>query len=548
MSPPTNSLPFLSNPHHRHSLDIAGHNPADGCLFQHISSLAALTLNFWDLVVDVYLLDRIAQDADFLPNLGNLTIYSHPDHLRIALSLDAPHSTADKILVSPTTEDSPHDLFARSSSVSGNSLESRDEAVSCDDIISSCLATIFACTWVSVHPNVPPPGLGNLSLSWRRFGMMLVAVIAPELMAGFATRQFFTAQYDVSLTHGFFFVMGGFVSQNGHPIVTVKVENIEDKSKGDSLSKGVILLQGLWFTAQCLARVQQHLPLTELEVSTLAFQFVNIFIWLLRWRKPLDAQHPILLRPAKELTERRHELKRNPPQLAKMTTDGVKPESSVNSAVFDPVASTSVLPSFSAHTRDNEFPARMERKNSRWGTNWQNWWRRETWGNRLLALAAFFIEVVDGEYSDFNPESSISVPSFWSMKGPHNISIPNPFMWIQCVMGIVFGALHCVAWNETFPSVHEMLMWQSCSLVVAAVPFVMTSFAVLGMLVEEIEFQRWAMLTLQVTCVVVLTISTSPSAYIVARLVLIVLSFTTLRTLPPGALVDVNWSTHIPHF
>ncbi|KAJ7258715.1 hypothetical protein B0H12DRAFT_1279783 [Mycena haematopus] len=24
-------------------------------------------------------------------------------------------------------------------------------------ILSSCLATVFACTWVSVHPNVPPP-------------------------------------------------------------------------------------------------------------------------------------------------------------------------------------------------------------------------------------------------------------------------------------------------------------------------------------------------------------------------------------------------------
>ncbi|KAJ7877266.1 hypothetical protein B0H14DRAFT_2238242, partial [Mycena olivaceomarginata] len=95
------------------------------------------------------------------------------------------------------------------------------------DIISGCLATIFACTWVSVHPNVPPPSLGNLALSWRRFGMMLVAVISPELMAGFATRQFFDArwfskgrssfytEYDVSLTHGFFFAMGGFASQSG---------------------------------------------------------------------------------------------------------------------------------------------------------------------------------------------------------------------------------------------------------------------------------------------------------------------------------------------
>ncbi|KAF7333361.1 hypothetical protein MVEN_02351500 [Mycena venus] len=279
-------------------------------------------------------------------------------------------------------------LFSRSSSVSGNSLAARDEAASCDDInscrtvfgiISGCLATIFACTWVSVHPNVPPPGLGNLALSWRRFCMMLVAVIAPELMAGFAARQFldarwFSKEYDVSLTHGFFFAMGGFVSQSSHhPIVTqyqlrrrpeyvaaiqgIRVEDIEDKNKGDSLSKGVILLQGLWFTIQCLARIQQHLPLTELEVATLAFQFVNIFIWLLWWRKPLDAQHPILLRPTNQLTERRHEPKRSPPQLAAMPTDGVKPELSENSAAFDLVASTSVSSFSTLHTGDNKFPA-----------------------------------------------------------------------------------------------------------------------------------------------------------------------------------------------
>ncbi|KAJ7822026.1 hypothetical protein B0H14DRAFT_2829640 [Mycena olivaceomarginata] len=42
----------------------------------------------------------------------------------------------------------------------------------------------------SVHPNVPGPNQGKLALAGRRFCLMLVAVITPELMAGFATRQF----------------------------------------------------------------------------------------------------------------------------------------------------------------------------------------------------------------------------------------------------------------------------------------------------------------------------------------------------------------------
>ncbi|KAJ7897947.1 hypothetical protein B0H14DRAFT_2224884, partial [Mycena olivaceomarginata] len=63
-------------------------------------------------------------------------------------------------------------------------------------------------------------------------------------------------------------------------------------SKGDALSKGMALFQGLWFTLQCLARVHQTLPVTELEAATLAFAVVNIFIWILWWNKPLDVQRP----------------------------------------------------------------------------------------------------------------------------------------------------------------------------------------------------------------------------------------------------------------
>jgi hypothetical protein len=88
-------------------------------------------------------------------------------------------------------------------SVQGRALESRAPADSCDDtnncrrlfdIIWGCLTTLFACTWVSVHPNVPPPNQGAFALLWRRLKMMLIAVIAPELMVGFAARQLWAAR------------------------------------------------------------------------------------------------------------------------------------------------------------------------------------------------------------------------------------------------------------------------------------------------------------------------------------------------------------------
>ncbi|KAJ7700420.1 hypothetical protein B0H17DRAFT_925364 [Mycena rosella] len=183
--------------------------------------------------------------------------------------------------------------FLSKQPTSAQSLDARGPADSCDDInncrklfdiVWGCLTTIFACTWVSVHPNVPPPDQSRLALLWRRLKMMLVAVLATELIVGFAARHFFIArsfskgmyvrlstvqwysfdvEFNIFITHGFFFSMGGFVSHVGHPITTlaqakepdseylydmrkVKVSSIMDKSKDDALSKGVALAQGLW--------------------------------------------------------------------------------------------------------------------------------------------------------------------------------------------------------------------------------------------------------------------------------------------------------------
>ncbi|KAJ7127658.1 hypothetical protein C8R44DRAFT_616196, partial [Mycena epipterygia] len=218
-----------------------------------------------------------------------------------------------------------HILSKNSSLAQGHTLDARVPVDSCDDINScrrlldiiwGCLSTIFACTWVSVHPNVPPPNQGRLVLFWRKLKMMLIAIIAPEIMVCFAARQLiaarkFSKEFNVSMTHGFFISMGGFVSRVGHhPIVTkkqlknpdygldiqrVEVDAIMNGSKGDALSKGIALSQGLWFITQCLARLHQHLPVTQLEVATGAFAIVNVFIWSLWWAKPLDVEKPLLV-------------------------------------------------------------------------------------------------------------------------------------------------------------------------------------------------------------------------------------------------------------
>ena len=57
------------------------------------------------------------------------------------------------------------------------------------DILWSCLATIFACSWVSVHPNIPAPNESSWRIFLRRLELMFWAVVAPEMLIVWAFRQ-----------------------------------------------------------------------------------------------------------------------------------------------------------------------------------------------------------------------------------------------------------------------------------------------------------------------------------------------------------------------
>ncbi|KAJ7680150.1 hypothetical protein B0H17DRAFT_1232299 [Mycena rosella] len=401
-----------------------------------------------------------------------------------------------------------HLVSQRSNASPAYTLDSRATPDSCDDInncrrlfdiIWGCLTTIFACTWVSVHPNVPPPNQTFLSLLCRRLRMMLVAVIAPELMVCFAARQFLTARwfskkFGVSITHGFFFSMGGFVSQIGHPIATKKqiedpllgpeylsaitkidTEDIMDKSKGDALSKGVALVQGLWFTVQCLARLAQHLPITALEVTTLAFAVVNIFTWLLWWGKPLDVQRPIPVGPSEDLPE-----------------SGPIP-----------------VPSY-----------------------------REDWATGITG----------GYYPHYNPMVSTTVPSFWSTESSSMADSHTRVAYLVAgAVGTVFGTIHCTAWTSKFPSTDEMWMWRSCSLLVATIPVIMGFYTVAFSVAHFSSVHYLTKVGKFLLPILDVGGALGTLIYPIARLFLIVLSFTTLRTLPPGAFTDIDWSVYIPH-
>ncbi len=78
---------------------------------------------------------------------------------------------------------------------------------------------------------------------------------------------------------------------------------IEDRSKGDIISKTFVVLQTTWFVAQCIARWITRISVTELEIITLAFALLNGITYLLWWNKPQNVGVPVYLEMKTPTTE-----------------------------------------------------------------------------------------------------------------------------------------------------------------------------------------------------------------------------------------------------
>jgi len=67
-------------------------------------------------------------------------------------------------------------------------------------IVWSCLATLFACSWAAVHPNVPQATDSEGLILGRRLATMGYMLLAPELVIMWAARQNFSAK-EIAVKH-----------------------------------------------------------------------------------------------------------------------------------------------------------------------------------------------------------------------------------------------------------------------------------------------------------------------------------------------------------
>lgn len=131
----------------------------------------------------------------------------------------------------------------------------------------------------------------------------------------------------------------------------------------------------------------------------------------------------------------------------------------------------------------------------------------------------------------------IRVPTFWAHCESKYVGIADA---IALVVAMAFGAVHCVAWSYAFPSHAELLMWRVSAISIVAVPVAMLLNTLVGLLIG-LKFQTLGSIIMYCSLILCSVV------YITARLILLVLFFTTLRFLHFGEYQAVQWTNFFPH-
>ena len=252
---------------------------------------------------------------------------------------------------------------------------------------------------------------------------------------------------------------------------------IKDRGKSDWLAKSVVLLQTSWFVIQCIARGIEHLPVTHLEIVTLAYAAMNFVIYVFWWNKPLNINRPV--------------------------------------RVFRKLGESE--------------PSETQSQSSSEAWKW-------TWEAIKKGLETIFIFIAGGQDEGVDLSREDRVPRFWANFTNEDIVISD---LIMLGVGICFGAIHCIAWSFPFPTHAELLIWRISCVAITAVPVYIPLMYSLGI--------WWESIVETIGDIAYFLIFPAFILYIIARVFTLVLAFTSLRDLPPGAYETVLWTTSIPH-
>ncbi|KAI1418369.1 hypothetical protein F5Y13DRAFT_149042 [Hypoxylon sp. FL1857] len=271
-----------------------------------------------------------------------------------------------------------------------------------------------------------------------------------------------------------------------YTIPEITEDEIKDKSKSDFFMKFIAIGQLAWFIVQAVARGARGLEISQLEIAVLAYAACSIITFFLCLSKPKDVQVPTLL-------------VRIPTQTQSSSTGDSKTQA------------LSVI---------------ARRKLARF--------RPESW------LGHAFMFLFKNKAAELGPipNDALYFAKFAKpvLVHPHTPRLQEGFI----LAGMVFGAIHCAAWNSDFPTPIEQLLWRIASIFTATL---LPVYYAVSFVNYRLNYQPPSAVRLTM---MIISSYIVPLGYCLARLYLMVEIFRSLCFLPSSAFLT-TWSSEIPH-
>jgi hypothetical protein len=112
------------------------------------------------------------------------------------------------------------------------------------------------------------------------------------------------------------------------------------------------------------------------------------------------------------------------------------------------------------------------------------------------------------------------------------------------LFGILFGGVHCLAWQFPFPTRQEKMLWRVCAIYCTTCP----ATVILIMIISDVLASRPGRIRDILERLFLFLIFFSIILYVACRVILLVLTFTCLRAPQPGVYEAISWVSFIPHF
>ncbi|KZP15601.1 hypothetical protein FIBSPDRAFT_690551, partial [Athelia psychrophila] len=404
-------------------------------------------------------------------------------------------------------------------------------------IVTSCLATIFACVWVAVHPNIPGPKQGWTSRQIESFKLVVATLLVPEWVLAWAVRQYLQARE-----------------------YTKRLNQARD--------------EGCWAE-------EKHREMKRREEECMEEEP--------REEEPREKEYRQLQNCSEEVphasTRHWEERMEKRKRVDKVSSQDDPEDSQLY--ILALVKSLSLVPPTSDELRDRSKGGALSKTIALLQTLWfvaqciarrvENlaitnleimtlaytvitvamyaaWWHkpldvscpiRVKGDTKIVKDKRLFewIDIIDYVTGDQDCNISLCgeerVPTFWSSCSHRDSTIPLYADITALSVAMVFGAVHCTAWSYVFPSLVEKWMWRVCAIAVAAIP--------LPMVVAFLVFNPFTVFKSFSAFVLTICMALGALLYILARIILLVLCFTTLHNLPLSAYRTVQWTTWIPH-